>query len=118
MTDRVKMVVAQIKHFSQYFLVLFIKRKPDTRININSCFVLIKTPSILEKMPNLRDDHLHPVYPICDFEIRILELNFFFYATQVFKSSSLLCNTKVKSNRLQLLSKRQKVFFFSTKHNT
>jgi hypothetical protein len=48
-------------------LVFFLK---ETRIIINSCFFLIKTPKILEKMPYLRNDHLHsvghlhPVYPI------------------------------------------------------
>jgi hypothetical protein len=48
-------------------------------------------------MPNLRDDHLHPVghlHPVyqfmSDFEIRILELNFFY------SKSSMQHKSKIK----------------------
>jgi hypothetical protein len=42
MADRVKMVATtQIRHFAQYFLVFFIKRKQEL-LPINSCFLLIK----------------------------------------------------------------------------
>jgi hypothetical protein len=63
------MVTAQIRHFSQYFSVFFFLK--ETRIIINSCFLLIKNTKKCWRMPNLREDHLHPVgdlppvYPTC-----------------------------------------------------
>jgi hypothetical protein len=57
MADRVKMVIAQIRHFPQYFSVFFIKRKQDL-------FVFSfdkKHQKMLGKLLNLR--HHPPVYP-------------------------------------------------------
>jgi hypothetical protein len=59
MTDRGKIIIAQIRHFTNIFFVFFIKRKHELII-IRVSFKK-KHRKILWKVPNLRDGHLHPI---------------------------------------------------------
>jgi hypothetical protein len=85
MADRWKIVIVQIRHFTNIFFVFFIKRKHELIIILVS--FKKKHRKILWKMPNLRDDHLplighlNPVYPRRNI---IINVSLLFYRSKIF----------------------------------